>query len=105
MSCILRVGGQELDVGALLKQLPFMPYRTWCKGDVHGIKKRILTDSGAAFDVSQADLDEFDQQTEDATAFLEKRGGPRNSDSGVRWKPRRRRDQKDEQGEEEAVCG
>jgi len=74
MSCILRVGGQELDVGALLKQLPFTPYRTWCKGDVHGIKKRILTDSGAAFDVSQADLDEFDQQIEDATAFLEKHG-------------------------------
>ena len=63
-----------MDVGALLKRLPFTPYRTWSKGDVHGVKKKILTDSGAAFDVSQADLNEFDRQIEDATAFLEKHG-------------------------------
>ncbi len=56
MSCILRVGGKELKIGALLRQLPFAPYRTWCKGDVHEIRKKVLTDSGAAFNVSEQTL-------------------------------------------------
>ena len=74
MSCILRVSGKNLEIGPLLRQLPFAPYRIWCKGSVDEIRKKVSVDSGAAFEISGADLDEFDLQIEDATAFLEKHG-------------------------------
>ena len=74
MSCILRVSGKNLEIGALLRQLPFAPYRIWCKGSVDEIRKKVSVDSGAAFEIRGADLDEFDLQIEDATAFLEKHG-------------------------------
>ena len=71
MSCILRISGESLDVEALLSQHNLSPDRTWKKGDPRSIKGKVHSNSGANFVASEADLDEFDRQLKEATAFLE----------------------------------
>jgi len=71
MSCILRISGETLDVDTLLSQNVLHPDQKWKKGEARFFKGQFYSDSGATFVVSEADLDEFDHQVEEATAFLE----------------------------------
>ena len=73
MSCVLRVGGENLDLAALIQVLPIKPYRVWNKGEPYTLRSsnsKIHTDSGACFDVSTAGFDNFEKQQQDALAFL-----------------------------------
>lgn len=72
MSCILRISGESLDIDALLSQLTLAINRVWKKGEPRfPLKGQFHSDSGANFVASKADLDEFDSQVKEATAFLE----------------------------------
>lgn len=71
MSCILRVSGEDLDIEALLSNVPIAPYRIWKKGDARTLRGMVHKDSGANFMVSKAEMDEFPRQAIDATIFLE----------------------------------
>lgn len=71
MSCILRISGEALDVDALLSHRSLTPDRTWFKGEARSIKGKVHSDSGASFVASNADLDEFERQLTEATAYLE----------------------------------
>lgn len=73
MPCVLRVSGKNLDLNALLDEFPLKSFRTWRKGELRvpsAPNSKINTESGACFDVSAADFDEFAKQQEDATRFL-----------------------------------
>jgi hypothetical protein len=71
MSCILRISGESLDIDTLLSRHDLRPDRTWKKGETRSVKGKVHSDCGATFIASDADLDEFDRQVEEATAFLE----------------------------------
>ena len=71
MSCILRISGETLDIDALLARHHLLPDRTWKKGDARSLKGKVHSDSGANFVASEADLDEFARQLDEATAYLE----------------------------------
>jgi hypothetical protein len=71
MSCILRISGESLDVDALLRQHNLPPDRSWKKGEARLFKGKAHIDSGVNFIASDADLNEFERQLIDATAFLE----------------------------------
>lgn len=70
MSCVLRICGESLDVQALLAGHPIPTDRTWTKGDTRTVLGKLHTNSGVQLLASDADLDEFARQIEDATAFL-----------------------------------
>lgn len=73
MPCILRVGGKNLDLDALLESFPVKAFRTWRKGEPRvpaAPNSKINADFGACFDVSTAGFEEFAKQQEDATNFL-----------------------------------
>lgn len=73
MPCVLRVSGKNLDLHALFEGVPLKPFRTWCEGEprVSGsTRSKIHADSGACFNISTADFDDFAKQQEDATNFL-----------------------------------
>lgn len=73
MPCVLRVGGKNLDLSALLESFPLEAYRTWRKGEPRvpaAPNSKISDHFGACFEVSTADFDEFAKQQEDATNFL-----------------------------------
>ncbi len=73
MSCVLRVSGINLDLGALLQALPIRPYRSWNRGQPytrHSTNSKIHSDTGACFNVSGAGFDNFEQQQDDALTFL-----------------------------------
>jgi hypothetical protein len=73
MPCVLRVSGKSLDVNALLDRSSLKAFRTWRKGEPRvpaSANSKINVDSGACFDVSTADFDEFAKQQDDATNFL-----------------------------------
>lgn len=75
MSCILRVFGKSLNVEALLGQLTLEPDRVWRKGQPRFKTKpngETLNKSGVSFVASDADMSEFNIQTEEASNFLEK---------------------------------
>jgi hypothetical protein len=75
MSCILRVFGSSLDIGALLARTVLEADRVWIKGEPRFQSKsdgETLNNSGANFLVSEADMSEFDIQIKEASAFLEK---------------------------------
>lgn len=71
MSCILRISGETLDVDALLFQHNLPPDRTWRKGEARSLKGKVHSDCGANFIASEADLDEFARQLDEATTYLE----------------------------------
>jgi len=71
MSCYLRVGGADLVVDALLQNTGMVPERVLHKGDIRTPRSKPLAYSCAVFVVSKADLNEFDQQLNDATHYLE----------------------------------
>jgi len=71
MTCILRVAGEDLDIDTLLQGSPLSPDRVWRKGEVRNGKGELHDNSGATFLASGADLEQFNQQVEDATLFLE----------------------------------
>ena len=74
MSCMLRIGGDTLDIDALLSLHPFEINRLWRKGEPRGSAGKVHTNSGASAVVSDAEFEEFDLQVGDATAFLETHG-------------------------------
>lgn len=74
MSCILRVSGAELNVDALLSIVDLRPDRIWRRGEPRRASRpegRRYDDSGTTFVASDADFDEFGQQLDEATGFLE----------------------------------
>ncbi|GMU46170.1 MAG: hypothetical protein AMXMBFR26_09520 [Porticoccaceae bacterium] len=70
MSCVLRVSGEALDVDALLSEVSLQPDKIWRNGESR-FGGKIESDSGANFLVSEADLNQFDVQLQEATEFLE----------------------------------
>ena len=77
MSCILRVSGTELNIDALLNIVDLQPDRIWRRGEPCRASKpegKQHDHSGATFVASDADFDEFGQQVDEATNYLETRG-------------------------------
>jgi hypothetical protein len=75
MVCVLRVGGNELDVDGLLAGLPIKPCAVFRKGEPRAANtpdSRVNERSAANFQVSGDDFAEFGQQIDDALRFLEK---------------------------------
>lgn len=74
MSCILRAGGKDFDVDALLSQISITPDSFWRRGEKHYPKsatnQKTNEHSGVRFLASGADFSEFRKQIEEATAFL-----------------------------------
>lgn len=74
MSCILRVSGAELNVDALLSIVDMKPDQIWRRGEPRRTgdpdAKRHAR-SGATFLASDAGFDEFRQQLDEATRYLE----------------------------------
>lgn len=70
MSCILRIGGETLDVDALLSYCTLTVDNSWRKGALRGIGSRVHSTSGASFVASEADFEEFKTQVDDASEFL-----------------------------------
>lgn len=71
MSCILRVSGESLDPEALLSTVPLSADQSWRKGEPRSVSSaRLHATSGVNFIASEADLDAFEQQVADASAFL-----------------------------------
>lgn len=70
MSCVLSVSGEHLDIDALLQRQNLIPIVTWRKGEERFLKGRFHTDSGANFDVSDAEIEDFARQIIDAELYL-----------------------------------
>ena len=71
MSCILRISGETLNIDTLLSQHNLPPDRIWKKGEARTLKGKVHLDCGVNFVASEADLDEFTRQLDEATKFLE----------------------------------
>jgi hypothetical protein len=70
MSCFLRIIGENLDVDSLLAEMNLEPCHIWRKGErrktrLHGKDEYDL--SGISFYASDAPLDDFEKQLEEAT--------------------------------------
>ncbi len=74
MSCVLNISGESLDIDALLSEHAFDFDHVWKKGEPRILKGKFCPTSGANVLVSNAEIDDFDQQVADATEFLEKYG-------------------------------
>lgn len=73
MSCILRILGESLDIEQMLNDIPLEPDRVWKKGERRfksDPESRLLPKSGASFVASEAEMNEFDKQLEEATEYL-----------------------------------
>ena len=71
MSCIITVSGKNIDIDALLHDTGMTAYCVWHEGDVLKQNEK-HNNSGANILVSDADLDNFELQIEEATRFLER---------------------------------
>lgn len=75
MSCILRISGRNLDVDKLVQKSSLKPYQVYRRGQPlfqSKPKGKKLQYSGAKFDVSNADFNEFEKQIKDCVRFLSK---------------------------------
>ena len=71
MSCVLRVSGEHLDINALLQNLNLIPIVAWRKGEEQFFKKgQFHANSGANFDVSDAEIEDVVRQIADAEFYL-----------------------------------
>ncbi len=70
MSCVLRVSGEHLDIDALIQRQNLIPIVTWRKGEERFLKGRLHADSGANFDVSDAEIEDVARQIADAEIYL-----------------------------------
>ena len=70
MSCVLRVSGEHLDIDVLLRGLNLIPIVAWRKGDELFLKGQCHADSGANFDVSDAEIGDVARQIADAEFYL-----------------------------------
>lgn len=72
MSCIFHLSGDELDVTKLIGFSPVEPCAVFRKGEARSPRPnaRISRISGINIEVSSADFEKFEQQQEDAIAFL-----------------------------------
>ncbi len=72
MSCVLRIGGAQLDVDALLHAVPLPAYRVDRKGTPRRLRTRgVFEESTLHVDVSDADFADLPGQIADAIRFLE----------------------------------
>jgi hypothetical protein len=74
MSCVLRIGGKELDADALLASVQLPAYRVDHKGEPRPRPLRsrgVFEASAIHIDVSEADFADLPTQVADAIAFLE----------------------------------
>jgi hypothetical protein len=70
MSCILRIGGETLDVDALLSCCTLTVDNSWRKGTLRGMGSKVHSTSGATFVASEADFEQFKTQVDDVSEFL-----------------------------------
>jgi hypothetical protein len=73
MSGLFRVAGESLDVDALLSELGMKAHRVWRRGEPRFQRKpegTVNPSSGASFVASDAGMNEFEVQVQDATRFL-----------------------------------
>jgi len=74
VSCCLRILGEELDVDSLVAEINIKPYKIWKKGDrrfpAGYNSNEIFCLSGITYIASDADMDDFECQLEEATEFL-----------------------------------
>lgn len=71
MSCVLRVGGKELDADALVEHLLLPAYRVDRKGEPRPLRSRgVFDESTIHVDVSGADFADLPTQVADAISFL-----------------------------------
>ena len=76
MSCMLRIGGVDLDVDKLLG-INLKPNSIYRKGEPRTPKsKSINLTSGARYVASNADFDNFEEQKKDAISFLRDNASP-----------------------------
>jgi len=72
MSCVLRIGGVQLDVDALLHVVPLSAYRVDRKGTPRRLRTRgTFEESTLHVDVSDADFADLPKQIADAIRFLQ----------------------------------
>ena len=76
MSCMLRIGSPRLNIDRLLEVVSLPPARVFRRGERRFPKskrlKRVLTFSGANFEVSNAGFDDLSGQIRDAVRYLKK---------------------------------
>jgi hypothetical protein len=70
MGCVLRVFGEHLDIDALFQSQKLTPVVTWRKGQERILRGRFHMDSGANFDVSNVEDEDFSLQISDAEVYL-----------------------------------
>lgn len=74
MSCILRCSGDQVDIQTLLAQTSLPIHSFWQKGTPRSpshTDSKAHTTSGLRIVVSHAEFEEFYQQIQDATIFLQ----------------------------------
>jgi hypothetical protein len=77
MSCVLRIGGKNLDPDALVRILGMPIYRIDRKGEPRVLRSRGMYEAGAIhLDVSNAAFADLQAQVADAIAFLAANAGP-----------------------------
>lgn len=76
MSCVLRASGKDFDVDGFIENSSFEPCRIFHKGELKTKdKSKKRNQSGFNLVVSDADLDKFIEQMEDAVGFLKENYG------------------------------
>ena len=71
MSCVLRMGGKELDADALVEAVALPAYRVDRKGVLRPLRNRgVFDESTIHVDVSGADFADLPTQIADAISFL-----------------------------------
>lgn len=74
MACMLRIDGASLDIDTLLSRIPLVPEMSYRRGEPRSRSepdRGTNDESGAAFLVSAADFDDFDEQKKGALVFLQ----------------------------------
>lgn len=71
MSCVLRVAGKQFDVDSYLEGTTLPILGAWHKGD-QNLSGVDATTSGFNVDVSDAGMDDLNEQIRDALAFMQK---------------------------------
>lgn len=75
MSCVLRINGISFDVDGFLNETRLVAYLQYKSGDDIGFKRRgkeKYETNGCSFDLSIAELDNFEKQKADTISFLTK---------------------------------
>jgi hypothetical protein len=76
MSCVLRIGGDQLDADALARSVGLPTYRVDRKGEPRRPQSRgVFETSTIHLDVSEAAFTDLEAQVDDAIAFLTKNSG------------------------------